>query len=321
MSKLVVLADLHLQDYRPMHEAQKLFIDWFCSQGFNISENSLLQLGDAFHHYHSSPRTNSLAIDFFQNKMKFGKKYVLSGNYHHEIYSQKRTWAIDILEPIEGVHLFKKPETIEIGKLSVLMLPWYTRTMFPELGSMKDNYETLTGTYDFIFGHFSDVPLFGEEIEVSKLIGKKVLGHIHNCNFGESFLGTPYPVRKDEANKQNRIMIIDTETKEFEYIEIPSFIDYYDVTYPEPFDSKDKAEICILDVYNAPSREIVQDFYKEYYIRKNGIHLVKDSIGKEEGEKTQEVKSLLDYLNNYCVDKSIKEEQKQILFSVMGERD
>lgn len=316
MAKLVIIGDTHFTDKEPLRSAQKLFLSWLSESKYNVSENSFLSLGDLFDRYNPSPSVNADVIDFFQNKLKMNSKYIISGNYRHEVDSIKKTWAIQVLSPLEGVELIHIPSKYQIDNLKFLALPWYSKTMYPSLPPMKEYYENYPDdNYDFIFGHICDQDIFGEMIDISHFRGKKILGHIHKSDGHDNFLGTPYPVRKDEAGKKNRIAIIDTLTKELEYVEVPKFIDYFDITYPEMPETTDDF-YCIYDVYNAPSKNVVDDFYSNLYIRKNGVHLQKIDSGNSE-ESTDVVVTLIDYMKNFCVEKNLNDDQTQLLMSLV----
>ena len=317
MPKIIVVGDTHFQDTSPFYQAQKEFIDWFSSQPFNSKENIFLSLGDLFDRFNPSPKVNSMVLDFFENKMNFQKKYVISGNYKHEYNTLKKNWAIDLLESLEGVKLIKYLEVEKIGNLECLVLPWYYKTTHPEQLSIKEYYENLpeeisNKKYDFIFGHITDVDLFGELVDISYLQGKKVLGHVHSTNFGKSFLGTPYILSKNEKGDEKKIMSIDVETGEFEYITVPKFIDYYEVNYPDEPVIPEDCSFPIFEVFNAPSIEIAKEKYKDIIIKKNGIHKVISDKDAEGGEVQAGKKlTIKQFFENFCKENKVNSQVKE----------
>lgn len=318
MSKVIITGDTHIK-YDPLYRGVvERYFDWLSEQDFNKEENTFLSLGDWYDNYHPDPKAVALSIEILQDKLKFKNKYILTGNYKHSFCNIRKTWCEDTLEPIKGVKVFKFIEELKIGNLECLMLPWFNRSVHPEGLSCKQYYEDLPEKYrqkeyDFIFGHLTNRDLFGEIVDISYLTAKKVvLGHVHRSDFSPDFLGTPYITNKAEAGKENRIMVIDNETGEYEYIEVPRFIDYEDVTYPD-FPKNTDIPVLILDVYNAPSKEIVKEHYKDYSIRKNGIHKKPVEQGGEGEVVVSDRLSIPQHFNNFCIEKGINEEVSELL--------
>jgi len=322
--KLVVLGDTHFKHEEPFFSMQKSFIEWFADQPFNNEKNLFLSLGDLFDKYNPSPKVNDLVLDFFNNKMKFSKKNVLAGNYKHEFDIRKRTWAIDILSSIPDVLLFKSPtEWVVDNNIECLVLPWYYKTVFPEFGDMKKYYENLPEgiakkQYAFIFGHITDVDIFGEIVNIDYLKGKKILGHVHSKNFGKSFLGSPYILSKNEQGEDKQLLLIDLETKELEYVKIPKFLDYYKVTYPNEVKIPTNCEYPIFEIYKAPSIDIAKEKYKNLIIKKNGIHLEKsDTKISLENSANSDKLSIKEHFENFEKENKIDKEVSNLIREVL----
>lgn len=319
MPKIIVVGDTHFQHEEPFFSMQKRFIKWFTEQEFNKDENIFISLGDLFDRYNPSPDVNFMVLDWFQNKMNFNKKIVISGNYKHEFDIRKRTWAIDVLNSLQDVELIKWTEERKIGKLDCLFLPWYYRTQHKDQIDMKELYESLPEKeYDFIFGHITDKDLFGEIVDIPQLKGKRIFGHVHSKDFGIAFLGTPYILSKNEKGEDKQIASIDMETGEVEYIQVPKFIDYYEVSYPDEPVIPDDCEYPVFEVFNAPSIEIAKEKYKDIIIKKNGIHkAVSDKDAESGGLNSGNRLSIKEYFENYCKEKAINIEVKKLIGGVL----
>jgi len=323
MAKTIVCGDTHLKHDKYYTQAIEMFFDWLSEQPFNIPENTFLHVGDFYDKYSPTPKDIARGIYFLQDKLKFEKKYILTGNYKHSFDGIKKIWAEDSLEPVKSVEVIKMIKGLKIGNLNCLILPWFNRITHPEGLSTKQYYENLPNQYrekeyDFIFGHITNKDLFGEIVDISYLKAKKiVLGHVHNCNFSPDFIGTPLVCRKDEQGKKNRIMIIDNDTGEFEYLEVPRFIEYVDITYPNKPEPSN-ISIQIFDIHEAPSIEIVKEHYKDLIIRRNGIHRKK--VEREvNGEVIKsDTLTIKDYLNNFMAEKELSERQREILIERVG---
>lgn len=322
MSKLIVCKDLHVRSNKPYYLAQTDFIEWLGNQDWNNENNSILFLGDLFHEANPDSLSNSLVLDLFENKIKTKKSYILCGNNAHEYNSIKKSHAIDILSPLnKNIELIFKPSILEISNIKCLILPFINKKEFipVEYKSMREYYENLPDEfksikYDFLFSHIED-----ETIQFSKThkginlsylnITERIQGHIHNAKPNYN-LGMPVLSRYDEKDEKPQILIIDTQSKEKTYIDVPEFIQFYDIEYnvdllDKKFNSKYKI-FTIKECININSaKEMYNEKYKkqiennEFYFRK--FELKKEKIDNENLLNVQ-VKnnlSLKNFLNDF----------------------
>jgi len=332
MNQLVILGDLHFDIKEPFFSCQKEFCKWFLDQEFNKEENILIQLGDVYTHSNPNPKVHDLGIDFF-SKMKFNKKYILTGN--HDYNRLQNSYSTIPLQNINGVEIIYKPKRELIGNLNCLFLPFiYDKSEYSNNLSQKEFYENYKKENDgdietnFVFHHLQDESInFGgdEGIDLSWIDGERVGGHIHIRQ--KNYLGSPLIGRFDERGKESYILLIDLETKEKEYIKVPQFLDYMTLDYEKDYIGTtlgfgigilDKGKTFnsqyIYDIINSPSRQAVEEKFKGLYLRE--IRLKKneeesnDSLSQEEKEN----KTLKDYFNGFCIKNKVsKDIQEKVI--------
>lgn len=317
MSKIVVVGDTHFDIKEPHFSAGKQFVEWFNKQDFNNENNIFVSLGDIYHHSNPNPKVHELGIHWFTN-MKFNEKYVLAGN--HDFNRSQNSYSIDALSKVKGIELIYNPQPLHNKDYDILFMPFmYDRTEYSFNKTQKEFYENYiagnSDPHDFIFHHLQDSSIKFYEgddsgIDLSNLKGELIGGHIHKRQKG--YLGTPIITRFDEKNKDSYILLIDSETKNKEYIKVPNFLDYYRIPYDDyglictmkshdDYEGRKRALYCIFDIYDAPSKEIALEKYKNFYIR--NIELKKEineELNNEVEENDKQNKTINDYFDSFC---------------------
>ena len=323
-NKLVVLSDDHVRVEEPFFTSKKIFFEWCLKQEWNNDSNILLHCGDLFHHNLPNPKEIDLVIEFL-SKSKFKHIMLMSGNGAHEFYRPKKSYAIDSLASIERVHLVKIPEMWYPGYMNnpdnihILLLPWIPNRFYSGVDNMKEYYENLpekfaAPKYDYIFGHFASKKFFDNEINVDYLKGEKRMGHIHFPD--ETYLGANTITRKDEQGFQYHLNCIDLKNGDETFIEIPQFLDYLSVEYPIIPDIGIFPRIY--EIFNAPSKEIAREHYKDYHI--HSIHLQNETDDEEGSTGSSKTSlSLIEYMNNFIKEKNIRTEIATKLLDLIKE--
>lgn len=312
MSELIIAGDDHTRDEEPFLSVKEHYFDWFASQSFNNENNYFVHVGDFFHRKKPSPKENALALKFF-SKLKFKKMYMLVGNGLHEYNRAKNCYAVDPLQELPNMEIIYEPEVIEIGGyipgrgLKCLFLPSIPDGKFDNL-KMSEYYEKYLNNlkekgevdYDYTFGHFFHKNGFGEEISLDMLNTRIRMGHYHIPTDDLEYVGINTITRKDEAGIKPTINIVDLDTKKERLINIPIFLDYYSVTYPDNIIFH--SSYSLLTVHNAPDEEtIVKKYIKcnvflhEWFKEK----IIVDSEDSDDNTVTK-TDSISDYLKQYC---------------------
>jgi DNA repair exonuclease SbcCD nuclease subunit len=258
---MIVVGDLHLKSKEIYWSAQKKFLNWLQE---NYNNEIILFLGDIFDS--SSPMWEVYCYfkEFLTKRLN--KTFILVGN--HDI-SRVKGCSLTALNLMQDVFVFEKETDIKIEDYKCLMLPYQNN---------MDHYSELTGNYDFIFTHImpKEESFGGEYTDISKLIGKKIYGHIHlKRDYPDAYiLGVPVISRNLETN--NPIIEI-TSDKQIKEIVPPVFFNIVDLEYGKEISNKD----WFYNIKKAPSIKSVYETYPAYNIREDGIEILYESDGKE----------------------------------------
>ena len=297
---IIVIPDLHLKMKEPFHYAQKQFIDWFLSQSFNNKNNILIQLGDFFDLARPEPIIVDTAINFLQ-KCKFKEVIILRGNGQHEFEGVKQTFATDCLQSIKKVKIINyiQQEVLE-GKnfYFIPAIPNYyfesdtwKHTYLKEFESVKDT------VFDYVLGHCNDSDTrMWDYIDIKTLVKSNnyVMGHLHN-----KYLGVCVANKIDEKDVKKQVMMIDDK---IDYIEIPEFIQYREITYPE----KVSESLNTLYIIKGKHKKIVEDYYKDIHVHSVIIDNEDNSFTEENREiETQKI-DLNQLFHMFCQENLIR---------------
>ncbi|MFW6225334.1 MAG: hypothetical protein ACOC3V_00070 [bacterium] len=313
-NKIVVCGDDHIRYEEPFYSAKSDYFDWFINQDFNNEHNIMIHVGDLFHTNQPLPKEYDIAYKYLTN-LKFKKIYILAGNGIHEYNRVKCNYAIEPLNSIDNVELIFSPKSEKIGELNILFMPWVPSRFYNDK-TMKEWYESWEdNNYDYIFGHFAHKPFFNTEIIIDHLKGKKRMGHIHIPDKEAGYVGVNTITRFDEKGIDCYLNIIDINDGKETYYDIPKFIDYYDIKYPDKPEEVD-TKYPIWTIHEAPSKEKAEELYSNLCIR--DIFLEKNSyIDRDDSSKVEQKQSITEYFDSFVKDTKINKEIEKILREVV----
>ena len=311
MSKLVVIGDLHFQISNKCKYKQVLmFFDWLNKQEFNSEANDVLFLGDIAE-FNTTYSICGELIGLF-NKLKFNKIYVLQGNHDISVTES----ILNIFKDIDRVEVISDFTIKDFNNVHAMLCPYYHhegKGLEPMNIYYSNLYKTLKDEhFDYCFHHLEDeTNHFSDKYcDFSKLnIDYFLCGHIHTADVqkGGHYLGSPIKNSKVESRKETFIATIDTETKKYELINVPNFMDYYecnDKEIPEV-----DTPLALVTVRDMISKEESEKFYKPleekgiYVLSYLGKSLESDSDAKIDIEPTKSIAEYFDdYANSHKVD-------------------
>lgn len=298
--------------------ARKNYIEWILSSDLNIEENIFCSLGDFFELSHPTPRDMKLAIYYLSN-LKCKRKIIIAGNHDYDRY--RNSYSIDPLAEIPGVELIKKPIDLVIEGVSFKILPFFYDYIFSDLESMKKEYESLSGTYDFILTHVSDeTQNFGgtEGINLSNLKGERLQGHIHTG--GKGYVESPLPNKTSEVLKERNLRVLNLETKEVLKRKIPQFLEYITVVYPEKITKSFSESLINLTITEAPDKTLALDHYKKEY-PDAFIKEVRKKVLKEipkEGISSKKVRPIKELWDSFSTENKVDKEVSTLVLEKIG---
>jgi hypothetical protein len=197
---------------------------------------------------------------------------------------------------------------------------------FPyKLSSMKEEYENYKSDekIDFVITHITppECAFADEGIQLNIDCKKYIHGHTHErTRFKDKYnrehfvIGVPLPTRNGE--KCNSILKINDD-KSIEEIEVPEFLKIENIEYGNLPENKD----WIYNIKNAPSFQSVNDMYKDYYIRKEGITIKREESEIEFEISEKENKSLQEEFKVYSVEKGLSKEVINCCYDYLGKRE
>jgi DNA repair exonuclease SbcCD nuclease subunit len=194
------------------------FLNWVGSVIEAEAPDMVVNLGDTFHN-HAVLRSEILS-EFKKHVIRVGKVcpyfYVL-GN--HDFFKPTDS-KYHALETFKGMHNFKvidKPTVIE--DLDVTFVPYIPdHTKFPTIATdICIAHQTFVGA-DYGYKR-TDVGVDADKIPATIIIS----GHIHKRqSFGNViYPGTPFAQGIDDINQSKGVMLFDTETYEYSFVESP----------------------------------------------------------------------------------------------------
>lgn len=266
--KLVVCGDIHLQSHEPKRSNAIDTLNWIFEQDFNNENNSILFLGDLCE-VNANFECFEVFVDFFVNKSKFEQIYLLTGN--HDLGNLDN--VLSLFRPLKNVKVITDWEVIDFYNTKILALPYYNhesterKSMVEVYSHLYENEEIENVEFDYCMGHIEDeTNHFSKKYcDLSQLKVKHFLhGHIHTCNLqnGGRYLGSACMNSSTEHGNTKYLAIIDGETKEYELKEIPKFMEYYTVEYPNKLE-KPKTKYAIFMVKNVLDKNVALEEYSK----------------------------------------------------------
>ncbi len=285
---IILEKDRHERGDSPFFEAHKFYNNWLLDKDFNNESTNFVSLGDWFHSSHPTPEEIDEEMRFLSNsKMRF---FLLAGN--HDWSGVLKQYSILSFRNLSNVEIICEPCVKTIEGKTFAFLPHYKN-----LKVMKELYTNLSEEFinaDYVCYHFEDETQHG--IDISYLKGKRFGGHIHTqCKNYE--LPMPITSRYDERGLDNGIYNL-TEGK---IISVPKLIDYYDIEYGDEIPIG-LAMFPMINVKNAPSKQLAQEKYKDNYIHE--IYVVNKKKEKIVSCVDEKKISILDFFNNYIKDRN-----------------
>lgn len=315
-------------DYNPDYNkesvhylSRKAYIEWVLSNPkLNAEDVVYFSLGDLTETSIPMPRDTDLLTYYF-SKLRNKKKYILAGN--HDFNRAKRSYSFQFLDNLEGVETILKPQELEIGGSSFMCLPYYYDNFYEDLKPMREEYEAMEGSYDFVVTHIQDhTQKFSEDdesIDTRKLKGERIQGHIHLPSPG--YPGSPVPNKSSEVAEARFVWLVDTETKEIEKIMIPTFLDYAVIDYPKEITIKPKEGTYVnfmINNYEGDRFSVLEKYRKEWGDNFFVYKMVRKSVQENsDHERMQKIETTKELWDRYVKTKRVKSDISKIVSGLL----
>lgn len=309
--KKIVVGDIHLKKSEPKFSQGKMFLDWLVSQSFNNKENDLVLLGDLCD-VNSPPEMLEVFVDYFLNKFKFYKITILQGNHDCNLISS----ILSVFRPLPNVEIITEPKKETKEGLNFLYLPYYNHEG-KNIKSMIDRYSSLhkeegfDQDFDYGFGHIEDdTSHFSSGFPSTKNLKVKqwMNGHIHTADIQNKghYLGSPILDSSTESGKIPYIAEIDFEKKTYDLIQVPKFLEYYSVSYPDDIPDI-QTPLALFQVVNSLDKEETIKFYTKQAKEKGFVFYPRQILKKKVKQELEDIgavdyheKSELEYFEDFA---------------------
>lgn len=329
----IVVGDLHLTYKKPKYYQVIDFLDWLFKNDFNNSENELILLGDLVEEIDSPNELLEVYIDYFLNKSKFERIKIIQGNHDCSIEST----YLSAFRPIKNIHIITQAETqvYDYGT-KILFLPFYQheKTNLPPMIDYYSNElkNVATEKYNFCLHHVEDeTNHFSNNFCDLSWINKDctfLCGHIHteNVSKGGRYLGAPILNSKTESNKTPYIAIINHERTTHTLIEVPKWLEYYEIIYPNDL-SIPTTKYAIFTIYESLNKEETIQYYSKqaqekgftfYHRRIFSKRIKKEDFQVSENEIQD--KSTLEYFEDYCKINKVEDRVQDLCKDILMKR-
>lgn len=319
---IIIEGDRHIKRKEPYFSALSLYSNWILEQDWNNKANSFMSVGDLFDTASPTPSEYKLIIKFIQES-KFKKIYILAGN--HDYSRTKEQFSLMPLEEFSNVEIIYREKALEINGVNLLMLPYFYPHLHEDVTTMEEYYGNLHNTplgkkqYDYILGHLYMEDMFGSHCDIMNLKGHIIAGHDHIAravNDRAEYIGVPLPTRISDKGQEFHLIELNESGKN--YISIPKFIEYREVSYPDPLPETD-SPFTIWDIKNVVSAETAKELYgkasDQLFIRE--LSYRKEVHDNNNDEPKEESFSLKDYFEDFCSDRNIPSDVKNIILNYL----
>lgn len=302
--KIAIITDMHIG----VRGDSRIFLDHqerFFKEIFfpYLDENNIttvLDLGDTFDrrkfvNYVTLKRGKEFFFDELQKRNI--EYHAVVGN--HSVYytntNEVNSMSL-LLGEYDNFHIYEnEPKELTFGSTSIMMVPWITRD------NADKCFTAIFGTkVPILMGHF-EIEGFemlkgqlcdhGMDVNFFKGFEQVYSGHFHHpSNYGNiRYLGAPYEMTWSDYGGKRGFHILDTETRDLEWIENP-FKVYHKIEY-------DDADMTIDDIANLDVSNIRDSYIKVIVKNRTNPYIHDLFINKLADGGAADVKSIEDTLN------------------------
>ena len=288
---MIVIGDIHAKYKEPYLSATYNFFDWLLD---NYRDENIIQVGDLFDTASPHAEVEYRIADYITQFRSF---HILSGNHDQ---NRRVSNTLLPLQVHDKVFVYTEKTEVTIEGHSILMLPYVE----------NKSYEEIKWEGQYCFLHMTDLQnqFASEGIDTSKIKATKIWGHTHTYSAYDDNIIIGVPTKTRHGESDNKVIEI-TENGNINYIDHPSYFEFETLAYGKFPENKNN----ILNIVEAPSRQAVFETYKDYYIREEGIEVLrtesdKKSLTLEEIKKTFDGQNLLIPFTKYNVGAQLKKE-------------
>lgn len=222
--KVGLFTDLHLgikQDSAEWHDIALSWCDWFVSELKQRGIDTIFFGGDFFHNRATVSVITLYTASIFLQKLKDFDVHIILGN--HDLYYQRNyeVSAVSLFDGFDNIHIYNKPQTVEIGGKQVVFCGW--------------GYDPLQYEGDVLLTHaeidvfkFNDGIVCNSGLKPSQLLKKYkriISGHFHgrqvkNYKAGSiEYIGNPFQTDFSDTDVDKVFAILDLDDLSMDYVQ------------------------------------------------------------------------------------------------------
>jgi hypothetical protein len=293
----ILIGDIHCKEKQPFKNASIDFLNWILQ---NFKNDIIIQGGDFFD---SSSHHHKYIDEILQILSQFKDFRIINGNHDQ---SQRLGSILLPFRQHKNITIYDEVSEINVDGINILILPY--RHNYKEYESIEiEDYK-----FDYSISHITPIQeqFSNEGIELKfKVNVAHLYNHIHRYrefidNYGNASLitGSIMDTRYGEQDWEKNIYRI--HKNNYEKINVPFFFTHETLNYGDIPTNKTN----ILNIINAPSKKLVYEMYKDYFIRDNGIELLRTEITKDDYKQQFEKSNILQKFQQYAQDKGLSQE-------------
>ena len=209
---------------------------------------------------------------FYELDQMLDSIMVIVGN--HDLYytTNSQVHSLKFLEKFNNIQLIENPTTVKYDEYtSIFAVPW----VIDEHEFVKEVKKT---DANICIGHFEIAGFRMNNHKVNELgLSKKLFGkfervfsgHFHLTDVQKSkgseivYIGSPYAMDRGDMNESKGFMVLDAESKNYDFVNNNVSLKYVKVNYPQEV-HKDLIEGNVVDVYVNYDEEYKEKDFQKY---------------------------------------------------------
>lgn len=273
--KIALIGDTHWgikNDHKSFYEYFEKCYDWMFDVLDSEHVDAVIQLGDLYdRRKYVNFKTLFESKKIFLDRLNQYDTLIISGNHDCTYKNTNEVNSVDLLlKEYPNIKVIDRyPETVYINGYPIDAYPWISNENYSNCMSLAESpgSNIAVGHFEFINfemakGQFCD---HGMDHKIFSKYTKVFSGHYHTKSEFENvvYTGVPYELMWSDYNDPKGIVIFDTETMKYEFIQNPHR-KFFKIYYDDTLRKDEQMDIRIFDHMN---KQIAHDLIKGSYTK------------------------------------------------------
>lgn len=319
--KVALITDLHFgvrnDDKRFLAFQEKFYRDMFFPYLIQNNIKHVIVLGDVFdRRKYSNHNTIFEVRKFFADKLEENniETHVIVGNHDAAYKNTNKVNTCDLLfQDYDNIKVYSEADEITIDNCNIILIPWINSSNYDITMDKIKNTKA-----QILLGHL-EVKGFkmykssvnedhGFDLDTFRKFDIVCSGHYHHKSTQNNvhYLGAPYEMTWSDYNDARGFHILDTKTREMDYV-----INPYKMFHKLIYDDENQTE---QELFSIPFSELENTFVKVIVKNKSNPYLFDKFMTEIEKAQTLDIQIVDDHLNlNLSEDEEIINEAEDTL--------